>query len=230
MEIAQNNKLDAVFVNTAQYYQKYLEQGIDTLIECLKCDEYLLLLKALDELKFAHLSEGIRELERNCPPDQIIEISLVSSAYVGIGIIIMGENTEFPLHDHPGMAVTTKVLKGEVQRTTLDLEDVTHQFKMPKEAMKAKDKTAAVTTMAFLQPDATFKTDDIFNLTPVSNNIHAFKPVTKTVMIDIQTPNYDDKLRFCNYYKMNVPPSYSSKVVLEYLPVPPPMQIKFYQR
>ena len=88
---------------------------------------------------------------------------------------------------------------------------------------------------AILESDAVLKTNDIVNLTPLKGNVHSFKAITDTVILDILTPNYDQVYRFCNFYRELEPigkaltakaidsrtlPGY--RTYLQYLVSPPP--------
>lgn len=43
-------------------------------------------------------------------------------------------------------------------------------------------------------------TEEIVLLTPDRGNIHSFKAVENTAILDVLLPNYDHKKRFCNFY------------------------------
>lgn len=44
------------------------------------------------------------------------------------------------------------------------------------------------------------KKDDVSYLNPIYKNIHSFKALEDTAILDILVPNYDDETRFCNFY------------------------------
>lgn len=52
-----------------------------------------------------------------------------------------------------------------------------------------------------MECDTVHKTGDIINLTPIRGNLHEFKAIQNTIIFDILLPYYDNKIRFCNFYK-----------------------------
>eukprot|EP01017_Pseudomicrothorax_dubius_P038452 TRINITY_DN5760_c0_g1_i1.p1 TRINITY_DN5760_c0_g1~~TRINITY_DN5760_c0_g1_i1.p1 ORF type:complete len:108 (+),score=8.42 TRINITY_DN5760_c0_g1_i1:157-480(+) len=55
-------------------------------------------------------------------------MTIMNSPMLSMGLLFMGEGSEIPLHDHPGMLVTSKVLAGELVRHSFDLQDISKQF------------------------------------------------------------------------------------------------------
>ena len=54
---------------------------------------------------------------------------------------------------------------------------------------------------AVVEFDTTHKTGDLINLTPTRGNLHEFKALENTILFDVLTPYYDNKTRFCNFYR-----------------------------
>ena len=52
-----------------------------------------------------------------------------------------------------------------------------------------------------MECDTVHKADDLINLTPVRGNLHEFKAIKNTIVFDVLTPYYDNKARFCNFYR-----------------------------
>lgn len=58
----------------------------------------------------------------------------------------------------------------------------------------------------------------MINLTPLSGNIQEFKALENTVLLDVLTPYYDNKSRFCNFYKEVEPKTNLKKKVKKVSP------------
>lgn len=54
---------------------------------------------------------------------------------------------------------------------------------------------------AIVDCDTTHKEGDLINLTPLRGNLHEFKAIQNSIVFDVLTPYYDNKNRFCNFYK-----------------------------
>ena len=46
-------------------------------------------------------------------------------------MLIIFNYSEIPLHDHPGMLLTGKVILGEIRKKSMDLVDSNKQFDIP---------------------------------------------------------------------------------------------------
>jgi hypothetical protein len=238
----ETTKLDNLLAATKSFYQQYLENGIDTLIECLKVPEYLNLLEKLNEMTLEDLSKSIQDLVENLPQNEMASVTLYSSDNIAVGLLILDAGTEYPIHDHPGITVSTKILRGEMQQLSFDMKELAKQFELPhlrcprgECTMMEEEKstsTTSVTVDAKLASIFTLAQGDLVNLTPVSQNLHMFKAVSRTVLLKVLTPNYDSNLRFCNFYDWTLDtkeiPEIGSSVTLNYLTTPVMLPIKFY--
>ena len=114
------------------------------------------------------------------------------------------------------MLVTTKVMCGKLQRRSMDLVDRKKQFELPQqpffdieddpsEALRYYYRFVKVLTIfrleAIVECDTVHKPGDLINLTPSRGNLHEFKALENTILFDVLTPYYDNKTRFCNFYK-----------------------------
>eukprot|EP01017_Pseudomicrothorax_dubius_P038453 TRINITY_DN5760_c0_g1_i3.p1 TRINITY_DN5760_c0_g1~~TRINITY_DN5760_c0_g1_i3.p1 ORF type:complete len:162 (+),score=16.50 TRINITY_DN5760_c0_g1_i3:157-642(+) len=143
-------------------------------------------------------------------------MTIMNSPMLSMGLLFMGEGSEIPLHDHPGMLVTSKVLAGELftfsRMDLMEIED---------------DPLEAFTAEAVFREEATFTEGDIFNLTPLNGNVHCFRATRPTIILDLLTPNYEQDERDCNYYRLLSKSAGSltngAKVNLQYLLSPEQM-------
>lgn len=230
-------KIEDLLQKTGVFHQKYLDRGIDVLIDCLQSGEYLGLLDAIGALSLTDLPKSVQDLETQIGPKDLVTVSLFWNDYVGIGLLLLGEEAEMPCHDHPAMTVTTKVLKGEIQQTNFDIVDLREQFDLarvpsrgcccgvgePSPRARESDrmiaeKPAPRMIEAKVTTIETLRENDIFNLTPVAHNLHKFQARQRTVLLKVLIPNYDSQFRFCNFYKVPEPlvAFPGAKVFLEY--------------
>jgi hypothetical protein len=114
-----------------RFIKKFEEVGVAVLMESLKFQEYVEIMKAIGEVKLQDF--GFTEVELNglFLPGQITCMTLSNSPMIGIGLFFMSEGTEFPVHDHPGMVVTSKLLTGTIHRKSFDLLEMAKQFELP---------------------------------------------------------------------------------------------------
>lgn len=126
-------------------------------------------------------------------------------------------------HDHPHMAVVSKVLFGELERVSVEIvEEIDKNKKNKKKihinkksplndekkrfisAKKIKSFEIFANLIRFLgnvvQRDV-IKANGIIRLTPVIENIHYFKAKTDCILFDVLIPNYDNSYRACHFYK-----------------------------
>lgn len=127
--------------------------------------------------------------------------NIVDDKDISIGIFCLAQGASLKLHDHPNMLVLSKILHGAVHSRSMDLVDRSVQFELPKMLFQEDDPVVVGTkleaTVAF---DGVLKKEDISYLNPEMKNVHSFKALEDTAILDILIPNYDDENRFCNFY------------------------------
>eukprot|EP01017_Pseudomicrothorax_dubius_P044654 TRINITY_DN7569_c0_g1_i4.p1 TRINITY_DN7569_c0_g1~~TRINITY_DN7569_c0_g1_i4.p1 ORF type:complete len:279 (+),score=50.00 TRINITY_DN7569_c0_g1_i4:721-1557(+) len=222
---------------SSRFAERYLEGGVEVLMDAIGYPEYQEILMHMNEVTLADFGTDGTSVSRMLKPDQIVQMSLVDSEFLTIGLLMMPAGAVIPLHDHPGMTVTTKILCGEVERISCDLVDVKKQFEFHQEDMMDIEDDFA----SFNLVEGIFKSlnllreGDIFQLTPLHNNIHSFSAISACVVLDVLTPNYDEKFRFCNFYNMKKGKEVDgrlapgAKITLQYLTTPPMMDIVVVQ-
>lgn len=103
-----------------------------------------------------------------------------------VSVFFLQKGARLPLHDHPGMAVYSKILYGSLKITSFDW---TLDEAVPRSARLYQDK--------ILSADS-----GVYALLPDHGNLHMMEAVEDVAFIDVLTPPYDSLLRPCTYYKI----------------------------
>jgi hypothetical protein len=98
-------------------------------------------------------------------------------------VFALAEGETIPLHDHPGLDVISKVLRGRIQVRTYEWIDAA--------SLLANERDALI-----LGPD-----DDALVLRKWPGTLHTITAIESTVFLDLFSPYYDDELRPCSYYQ-----------------------------
>lgn len=89
-----------------------------------------------------------------------------------------------PLHDHPGMHVLTRVLRGRLELEVWDLPSPQPQLATP-------------------GPTLTLGPEDLPHLTtPTVANVHGLRALEDAVFLDLFAPYYAPPARVCTYYRV----------------------------
>ena len=113
------------------------------------------------------------------------------------------------------MAVLSKVLFGELERTSVDLqpEDDSKQKGKKKHSQikpgekkrllrrKAKNLNGKTRFIGQIVHRDIVKSPSIMRLTPLSENVHSLKARTDCILFDVLIPNYDNGVRQCRFFK-----------------------------
>ena len=139
---------------------------------------------ALDALEPADVA-----LEPVAPGPSVGYESVHKAGDLSIGIFLLPKGAALPLHDHPGMAVLSKLLSGRLRVTSYD--------RPASDARGPRLRCAPPTTRTLAAPCAPLR------LGPVTGNIHAFEALDDCAIFDVLTPPYDDFAgRSCHYYEV----------------------------
>lgn len=112
-------------------------------------------------------------------------MDVCSTPLFDIAVFVIPEGGNIPLHDHPNMAVFSRLLYGQIKTTSFT----------PKEN---KDGCIIASPPTIVTRSVT---DMSWYLTPHVNNIHEFAAVSLCVVFDVLLPPYIDPDRPCNFYK-----------------------------
>lgn len=119
-----------------------------------------------------------------------------------IAIFFFPKGIQMPLHDHPNMMVISKILEGEVERTSIDFKNDDVQINLPKKIyFNDKMDEELIIKDLKLKKDV-LKKEELDYLTPSKYNLHQFKARENSAMLDILVPSYNLKERYCNFYEI----------------------------
>jgi len=99
-----------------------------------------------------------------------------------MAVFLLPKGVAMPLHDHPGMTVASKLLYGMVEVEEYDWVD------KPKGFCRKYTEKGDANEMKVHAIGAEYC------------NIHTFKAITNSAILDIITPPYDPKTRSPNFY------------------------------
>lgn len=118
-----------------------------------------------------------------------------------IGIFVFAPGSKIPLHDHPGMCVLSRVLYGELHRTSLDLEPM----RQPPRRNWLPWSTSSMpegTQYAYRNTEECLVAPATASLFPFEGNLHEFSSgPTGAAVLDVLVPPYDHEHdRDCTFY------------------------------
>ena len=136
------------------------------------------LLTAMSAVDAAAL--GIQEYKGACT-----YLGIVEHADYAIAAFVLAPGARIPLHDHPGMTVLSKVVRGSLQVTSFDV-GADGKARRSSSIMTSADGPAA--------------------LFPCVNNVHEFRAgADGACVLDVIVPPYDeDAGRACHYFEAAV--------------------------
>lgn len=111
-------------------------------------------------------------------------VDLYDSPNFHIGMIIVPEGSELPIHDHPEMMVLTRVVWGHLRFETFDWAQ---EYPMSGIARRH-------------QPQICHGASPVRTLWPKSHNMHRIRALSDAAFIDIFSPWYNED-RICRYYR-----------------------------
>lgn len=144
-------------------------------------------------------------------------MSIYSSKKFDISLFIVPAGLAMPLHDHPNMAVLSKLLLGSALCTSYTkLQPMSTPASHPVK-LEHTDNASIPIDGPFFKRDVKIKDadSDAWYLTPTDGNIHAIHalkadpPSDKTppvVMLDVLLPPYDSLTRPCRFYTTSAHP------------------------
>jgi hypothetical protein len=145
--------------------------------------------------KNTSIQEIIKELDENIHliriplngplKEKCVFLDIASEVnHFALGMFILAHSEEIPLHDHPGMHVITKVLRGKIKVNCYSKETFNNQEKQVK----------------FKGSHYLDSSSKCFVTFPIENNLHSITSLEgDAVFLDIFAPSYDEE-RPCTYY------------------------------
>jgi len=206
--------LQKVLVFSKLYEEK---QDLSLLTNCENVPEYKEVLKTLNKFTLKDLKLDEKTIAESFIPGCVTAATIIESPMISLGYFFIPAGMTLSPHDHPGMLVTSKILKGSVKRRAWDLVDREKQFELPlNPSFDIEDNPYTGTRLeAILDTDELCEEGEMINLTPLRGNVHAFIAEEDTIIFDVFTPYYDQETRFCNFYLEvdNTKPNFKSKLV-----------------
>lgn len=137
-----------------------------------------------------------------------------------VGIFLIPKGSEIPLHDHPQMLVISKILTGRLNFVSIDFADNRIQMEFPKKLYNfiPIDGFEDEVFCGKINSKGELAKNDLVYLTPDKGNLHQFKAIENSAILDVLVPRYDLVDRFCNFYEFK---ENGENVSLKYI-FPPP--------
>lgn len=169
------------------------------------------LLRAMSSLTLNDVGMTLLEAQ-SCPRNQCFEI--FSNEKIQLAVFIIPGGQKLHLHDHPGMAVISKLLVGELQVSSYSQIGPQEEIGIPVELSGIERKR--------------HDRDDPWCLSALAKNFHEFTAIdAPCVVFEALLPPYGDGHRECTYYKLNKSTAPSvvpdDKLTTYLVPVPPPV-------
>jgi len=116
-----------------------------------------------------------------------------------MNIFIIPKGKSLPFHDHPGMTVVSKVVRGTLRLRSLSQISVSDNPPLLKRARTPAPAPA-------VSPTAEVKTplDPAWFLSPTIGNFHELFAESTCIVFDVLMPPYKPPERDCTYYKLSV--------------------------
>lgn len=118
-------------------------------------------------------------------------------------VFMLPRGCVMPLHDHPGMAVISKILLGKIDMTTYSLLPPTSPkaYKLPKH-LASTGRVKEVVPQGRYLLKAGAGEDSMTMIYPDTGNLHAIRALEPTIFFDILTPPYVFDTD-CTYYRLH---------------------------
>lgn len=112
-------------------------------------------------------------------------ITILETNLFDITAFLLPKGFVLPLHDHPSMAVCTKMIKGSARIRSFSrnhtIDESSFQARLDFNSIKSEE-------------------SESWFLTPSGGNFHQILPLTPCVMLDILLPPYNEDDRPCTFY------------------------------
>lgn len=116
-------------------------------------------------------------------------VSLYDDDPCEVAVFALSAGDEIPLHDHPGMTVHQRVLRGAVELDAWDLVDPADASRGARHVGRAVADVAA----------------GALSLHPTRANLHRVRALTDAVFVDVLTPPYGDGRRCSEWRVVEAP-------------------------
>ena len=170
------------------------------------------IIRALDTLQPVDVGLGPSTLRSLRGTTAVRCQHVYSAGLFDIDIFIFPPYASIPLHDHPHMAVLSRVLLGHVEMTAFDL--IEPNVDEPSAQQRPAPATASYAWARACGTEHRADAHSTLALTATQGNVHAFRAGDRGCAIfDILMPPYSPAAgRSCNYYR-EVPPDVVSRLL-----------------
>lgn len=129
-------------------------------------------------------------------------------------VFLLPRGCVMPLHDHPGMAVLCKILRGKIDMTTYTLlppsSPKSNSPKLPK-VLNGNNLREVVPQGRYLMREG-LGDDSMAMIFPEKGNLHAIRALEHTIFFDLMTPPYAFSTD-CTYYRLHRYSAETNKLV-----------------
>jgi hypothetical protein len=174
-----------------------------------------------------HVIQGITIEHFSLPafPPRISEGPIYIEDKLRVSLFFVPRGAEMPLHDHPGMFVLCKILKGRLIRDSFKLNSSYWQFAFPQQFMKVptvliqgKFQNKVLPSVWATKTTGLVKENDVDTVTP-DTNLHRFVALEDSIFFDVISPDYDHKEVFLNHYEERGSVNKNGEVLLQMKPL-----------
>lgn len=179
-------------INRLQNIVEHL-RSIENIRECAfdpyNCSSLQSCLTEMNSLKLEDISLDLDDLDLPNLSESVC-MNIVATQNFHISLFILPQGCKLPIHDHPSMTVSSKILYGKISVRSFTPQGIASQDSKSKSIKATMDKATRSSD------------DDAWLLTPELGNVHEFVAVDTSVIFDILLPPYMEPDRPCNYYNI----------------------------
>ena len=183
---------------TLSLWQVCTETKLQALDNPTVYPEHQAFLQKLDSLKFDELIQNPVFKSKLFATHEAEYCDIFKNDHVHIMAIFMPPKMFYPIHDHPGMLVYSKVLKGQAVINHFDIVDK-EKFYSNINKLQFCHLTARKSHMNVL------KESDLDCVLPSRGNLHSIDATQRTVILDVMFNYYDDSERPCSFFTLGQP-------------------------
>lgn len=173
----------------------YVEKGVTYLENIESCPHFLKFKEALDKFSLEDLNIAYDKEFLYNPNEPLRYMKVLFEQYIGIGVFFLAKGKGFPIHDHPGLMVASKVLDGKISchsYNPVDFDKRQRQLNILLEKKEGDAECAKELEEGILAEDLgeeVILTGQTEIVTPKERNMHCMEATEDCCMLDIYIPN-----------------------------------------
>jgi hypothetical protein len=183
---------------TLSLWKVCAETNLEALDNPTVYPEYGNFIQKLDLLKFDELFQNPVFKSKLFVSHEAEYCDVFKNDHVHIMLIFMPPKMVYPIHDHPGMLVLSKVLKGQAIINHFDIVD-------KQEFYANLGKLQHCRLKALKSHSNVLKENELDIVLPEKGNLHSIDAVQRTVILDVMFNYYDDSERPCSFFTLGKP-------------------------